>query len=361
MGSKRRAAVFVAMTLASIVVAASAGAVDDPSDGGTVLPAPSGETVVEESVDESQEPVAEGAVDEDPGAEEGHGEEPGEEPGDDPDHGNVSVRVCLATGDRESPYTAALAVTTDIIDGHGQVKTGGPADSVIGVFPAEVWGNIVPAVSHPSGATFAGLNMGTDGQQIWADGCGTDAEPEQPPPHEHDGVIICEASADVEVPYARVSVPATHIIKGNGQIVIGGPADTVVGVFPDEPWGSIVPPFSHPSGREFIGANWTELGETIWGADCIYVTPVPPVVPPPAPAPVPVSEPVLLDAPEGSVEPVVEAPEPLVPVNPVEPATVVPVDAPDAPTPGRPVTVSLPTAATLPTSVPAGGGAMANR
>lgn len=354
MRNARRTAVIAAMTIGSIVVAASAGAMEEPP----VEPVPVWSSETEASTPDPMEKPPSGS-EESPAA-----QSPGEGEDQDSEHGNQSVLVCVATGDRESPYTPSMAVTTHIIDGHGQVKSGGPADSVTGVFPADVWGNIVPAVSHPSGASFAGLNMGPDGQEIWADGCGTGSDPEPPPPHEHEGVIVCEASTDVASPYARVSVPATHIIKGNGQIVVSGPADTVIGVFPDEPWGSIVPPFTHPNGREFAGVNWTELGETIWGSDCIYVA-SPPEPPAPAPAPAPVPAPVLLASVDDAVEPVPEEPEPVVSVNPVEPATVLP-DAPtgaltDDPGPSRPVTVALPTAATLPTSVPAGGGAMANR
>ena len=36
---------------------------------------------------------------------------------------------------------------------------------VEGVFPAEVWGNIIPVVTHPNGkAAYPGLNLTGDGQ-----------------------------------------------------------------------------------------------------------------------------------------------------------------------------------------------------
>ena len=73
--------------------------------------------------------------------------------------------------DPEAPYTAASVMPTAIINGEGRVKKNGPADSPTGVAPTPGWGNIVPPVTHPSGATFGGLNFGGDGRAIWDAGC----------------------------------------------------------------------------------------------------------------------------------------------------------------------------------------------
>lgn len=265
---------------------------------------------------------------------------------------HTTYLVCLATGDGEAPYTATLVAGQDVINGHGQVKPDGPGNSPVGVFPDEPWGNIIPPLSHPQGATFSGLNFGTEGQAIWADGCGAASPPSSPPPHDHTSVVVCEAQTEVDVPYALATYAPTRIVKGNGSIISGGPADTVEGVYPVEPWGTIVPPFIHHHGKEFPGVNWSAAGQAIWAAECVYVAPTPepspPVVPvPPAPAPAAPSQEPTTAAP-------VEEPASVVPVVPAPEPTEVAVPAPAVVDPEEPETVTVPQKATVPSSVPAG-------
>jgi hypothetical protein len=98
---------------------------------------------------------------------------PTSSPSPPPVEEHEKVTVCIATGLTESPYEIDEFSATDIISGEGVVKETGPAASIEGVFPAaDVWGNIVPPVTHPNGrATFDGLNWSAVGQQIAADGC----------------------------------------------------------------------------------------------------------------------------------------------------------------------------------------------
>jgi hypothetical protein len=275
--------------------------------------------------------------------------------------GHSSVLVCLATGNSEAPYGAALVVASDVINGEGAVKPGGVGDSPVGVFPDEPWGNIVPPLAHPNGrATFDGLNFTDAGQVIWQDGCGDPIDPTPPPDDEHGGVVVCEATGDAAAPYDLTEHPATHIIKGSGQIMTGGPADTELGVYPDEPWGNIVPPFEHPSGKTFAGINWTDAGQGIWEAQCSFTEPEPSPSPPPvtppassgasgaisAPTPTPVASQIPVAEPTALV---IAVPEPAIVADP--PSSM--EEAPEV--------VSVPEKATLPSSIPAGGGAMAGR
>ena len=199
-----------------------------------------------------------------------------------------AVLVCIATTDPAAPYTSANVMPTAIINGMGAVKGTGPANSPAGVAPAAVWGNIVPPVRHPNGASFAGHNWGTDGQAIWNAGCGGGA-PSEPPPEEgeHALVSVCMASGSASAPYALEQFSATAIINGKGVAHKEGPAnDPVVGVFPASPWGNIVPPVTHKSGAEFAGLNWNADGQRIWNAGCVYVVNAQPALAPaPAPAP----------------------------------------------------------------------------
>ncbi len=214
-----------------------------------------------------------------------HGDE-GDE-GEEGDHGEESaVLVCLATTDPEAPYTAAMVMPTAIINGEGRVKKEGPANSPVGVAPTPGWGNIVPEVTHPSGATFGGLNFGEDGRAIWDAGCG----PAAPPDDGHEGgghgghatVTVCIATEDSVTPYEVEEWMVQEIINGHGMPKKDGPAnDPVEGVFPDDVWGNIIPVVTHPNKKAtYDGLNWDEAGQAIWAAGCVYVVPA-------APAPAP--------------------------------------------------------------------------
>ena len=197
--------------------------------------------------------------------------------------------MCMATGKPDAPYTAASVMPTAIINGEGRVKKEGPANSPIGVAPAEAWGNIVPEVTHPSGATFAGLNFGSDGKAIWDAGCGPD-DPGTPPDDGHEGgghgghatVTVCVATASTVTPYEVENWMVQEIINGHGMPKKDGPAnEPVKGVFPDAEWGNIIPVVTHPNKKAtFDGLNWDAAGQAIYAAGCAYVVP-------PAPAPAP--------------------------------------------------------------------------
>ena len=281
--------------------------------------------------------------------------------------------VCVATGNSSSPYSAALFEATSIINGSGAVKSEGPANSPVGVYPDAGWGNIVPPVTHPNGtATFSGLNWGADGQEIWNDGCGVDGSspsesPSPPPTDDHAKVTVCVATDDSGNPYETGEFSATAIISGEGVVKSGGPADSVEGVYPtDQVWGNIVPPVKHPNGRAtFDGLNWSGAGQQILEDGCAYVAPTPSPSPTESPVTPPVSEPAAVNAPPvvavatdpevPALEEVVTAPvgitEPLPGLSPAEDPSAVAVTAPMAGSAG--------TVAQVPSGVPAGGGALA--
>jgi hypothetical protein len=281
--------------------------------------------------------------------------------------------VCVATGNSSSPYSAALFEASSIISGSGAVKSEGPANSSIGVYPDAGWGNIVPPVTHPNGeATFSGLNWGVDGQEIWNNQCGVDGSspsesPSPPPTDDHEKVTVCLATDDSGNPYETGEFSATAIISGEGVIKSGGPADSVEGVYPtDQVWGNIVPPVKHPNGRAtFDGLNWNGAGQQILEDECAYVAPTPSPSPTESPVTPPVSEPAAVNAPPVAavttdpevlaLEEVVTAPvgitEPLPGLSPTEDPSAVAVTAPMAGSTG--------TVAQVPSGVPAGGGALA--
>jgi hypothetical protein len=268
--------------------------------------------------------------------------------------------VCLAIPDAPY-YRPALFVRTSIINGEGMAKEEGPANTVDGTAwtadgkvpeaaPTEAWGNIVPPVVHPNGkGVYAGRNWTEIGQLTWQATCGG-GDP-LPPPDDNGGhqkLTFCIASGDRNTPYVAKSMGVQLIINGEGVAKRkNSPAkDPVVGVFPDEVWGNIIPPFTHTNKKAtYAGLNWTAAGQAIHDADCTY-TPPPPV-PPPAPAPAPDAQPVI--APEPSIEPVVVAPA--LPAAVTEPIVQEITVVDDAPT-----VVAAPTTATLPMAVPAGEG-----
>jgi hypothetical protein len=366
--SHRRASAAIALSAAgSLLVATAAWASDGVSDGKDGLPVeasssagpqeePPGEP--ENDTDVVDEEDGEGGTDDgasqssDAQEEESTGEpdpEVTQEPSPEDSEEHANVLVCIASANPESPYSGMLAAVTAIINGEGKVKKGGPADSVEGVFPDEPWGNIVPPVTHHEGVSYDGFNWTSAGQAIWNDGCGPDVV--VPPPHEHEMITVCIATPEGDQPYAVAEFSASKIVKGNGTVIVDGPADTVEGVFPDEQWGNIVPAFVRSDHADYPGANWTDAGQVIWGAECTYVVPPPPPPPPaPAPAPAPVAaEPVLLVL-EPEAEPAPES-EPL-PVAVPLPAVISPVEQESVIT--APVVVTLPKKATVPSSVPAG-------
>ncbi len=95
---------------------------------------------------------------------------PSDPPLEEDEHALVSV--CMASGSPSAPYALEQCWRPPIINGKGVAHKEGPAnDPVVGVFPGVTWGNIVPPVTHKSGAEFAGLNWNADGQRIWNAGC----------------------------------------------------------------------------------------------------------------------------------------------------------------------------------------------
>ncbi len=291
----------------------------------------------------------------------GHdGGEPGEEGGGHDGGEPAPALVCVATSDPEAPYTAALYAPQDIINGHGQPKENGPAASpVTGVFPDEAWGNIIPPVAHPNGAEFPGLNWGPEGQAVHEDGCGVEPPDAPPGGHgDHQKLTVCLATADRDAPYTEASYGVQQIINGEG-VPKGqhSPArNPVTGVFPDDVWGNIIPPFTHTNQKAtYDGLNWTEAGQSILSAGCVYVPPTPEPPPAPAPAPAPPAA-VTAPPPEAAPEPIV--PLPIEPV--VEPATLAEPASPSRPVIEQaPTVVAAPAAATLPQAIPAGDGTTA--
>jgi hypothetical protein len=301
----------------------------------------------------------------------GHGEEGTEEEGG---HGEGSaVLVCLATGSRLAPYTAALFMPTAIIKGNGVPKENGPAvNPVEGVFPAEVWGNIIPVFTHPNGkGTYPGLNLTGDGQANLREGCGGDP-PAPPIDSGHETVVVCIATQDSITPYEMEKWMVQKIINGKGMPHKNGPAvNPVEGVYPvDAVWGNIIPVFTHTNGKAtYPGLNLEDGGQAILDAGCVYVVPAEPA---PAPAPAPAAMDFCPDldgvqwenydcntpqavAAEVTVpaEPVVAvvAPSPATTAESVQPAAVT------APTAGTaPQVAAVPETATVPAAVPAGGG-----
>lgn len=270
-------------------------------------------------------------------------------PPDTPEGEHEFVLICLATGTDTAPYSPAWAYPQDVINGEGKVKQEGPGNSPEGIYPEVPWGNIIPPLTHSNGATFDGLNFGEEGEARWACNCGSEAAPSVPPPHVREPVLVCEANPDGDEPYSLVSYKPVEIQKGNGSIVVGGPADTELGVYPDDVWGNIVPPFEHHNGRNFLGVNWTAAGMAIHEAACVYTPPAPPPPPPPPPTPAPAPEP-------PAPEPLVVVPEVTPPPEPVETAVPLPATVDPEPTglDDEPETVSVPHKATVPSSVPAG-------
>ncbi|MBI1352051.1 MAG: hypothetical protein GC156_13140 [Actinomycetales bacterium] len=272
--------------------------------------------------------------------------DPGDtDPGDDEVPGYVCdsdpCLVCLATDDAEAPYLPALFERTHIINGEGSIQPTGPAADPL---------NIVPPVLHKNGkGSFAGLNWNAAGYEVWQGGCGG-GEP-LPVPDDNGGhqqITVCLATGNPDDPYDAKTLGAQMIINGEGKVKKNSPAlDPVDGVFPDEPYGAIIEPFTHPNGKAtFAGLNWTPAGEAIQRNGCVYIPPAPPPPPPPAPAPVP--------------EPATVAPEPAVVVEEAPPVPeAVPIVLPATVPAAAPELVAVPTTATPVTQVPAGGGASA--
>jgi hypothetical protein len=201
--------------------------------------------------------------------------------------------------------------------------------------------------------------------------------PSEPPPEEgeHELVSVCMASGAASVPYALEQFSATAIINGKGVAHKEGPAnDPVVGVFPATPWGNIVPPVTHTSGKVFAGLNWDADGQRIWNAGCEYAVPAEPA---PAPALAPSSAPAATDfcpdldgvqwenydcnTPQAVAAEVTVPAEPAIVVTAEPAAAVVPesvqptaVTAPEAGT--APPVVAAPETATVPAAIPAGAG-----
>lgn len=288
--------------------------------------------------------------------------------GDEGEHGEETAQlVCLATGDPEAPYTGALVMPTAIISGEGRIKMEGPAyNQVEGIFPAEVWGNIVPELTHPSGATFAGLNFGEAGRAIWEEGCGLD-DPGTPPDDGHGQgghgghatVIVCTATDDSVTPYEVEEWMVQEIINGHGMPKKDGPAsDPIVGVFPDGVWGNIIPVVTHPNKKAtYPGLNLEDGGQAILDADCVYVVPTPPA---PALAPAPPARDFCPDLDGMQWEnydcntPQASAADVALPVEPAAVDMPTPALAPTPTSAAMPAEVSVPTQQTLPSAVDAG-------
>lgn len=247
--------------------------------------------------------------------------------------------VCLATGDDADPYQPALFERTHIINGEGSVQPMGPAADPL---------NIVPPVLHKNGkGSFAGLNWTEEGREVWQGGCGGgDPLPVPDDNGGHQQITVCLATGDPGDPYDAKTLGAQMIINGEGTVKKNSPAlDPVNGVFPAEPYGAIIEPFTHPNGKAtFAGLNWTAAGEAIQRNGCVYVPPTPP--PPPAPAPA--AEPPAAE-PEAAV--VVEEVPPVPETVPIVLPATVPAVAPEL--------VAVPTTATPAMQVPAGGGSSA--
>lgn len=73
-------------------------------------------------------------------------------------------------------------------------------------------------------------------------------------------VTICHATASESNPYI-VNHPAA-----DGDV--SGHDSHEGGVFPDDPWGDIIPPFDYGDGQHYEGKNWTAAGQAIWENEC---------------------------------------------------------------------------------------------
>jgi hypothetical protein len=198
------------------------------------------------------------------------------------------------------------------------------------------------------------VNWTSGGQAYWNAGCGSMVIPPPEEHADHEQVSVCLVQPSAEEPYRMEVAPVTAIINGKGVPRPGGPAsDPVIGVFPDEPWGAIIPPFVHPSGQEYAGLNWTG-GRAIWEADCVYVPPAPPAPSGSGGASYTSDADVSIDAPVVAVaetEPVVVAAAETDPVVVAAAAA-----AQDVPVVETPVLVTVPEQARPPLAVDAGEG-----
>jgi len=73
-------------------------------------------------------------------------------------------------------------------------------------------------------------------------------------------VRICHSTSSENNPYVSQNPNASGDINGH--------ADHTGGVFPDDPWGDIIPPFDFGPGAQFDGLNWTAEGQAIYFNDC---------------------------------------------------------------------------------------------
>ncbi len=72
-------------------------------------------------------------------------------------------------------------------------------------------------------------------------------------------VTICHSTGSKSNPYISNSPSASGDVSGHD--------DHDGGVFPADPWGDIIPPFTYDGGS-YPGKNWTTQGQAIWNNGC---------------------------------------------------------------------------------------------
>jgi hypothetical protein len=77
-------------------------------------------------------------------------------------------------------------------------------------------------------------------------------------------IDICHATSSRTNPYNYINVSINSV---ENAISVHGHADHTGGIFPADPWGDIIPPFTYET-VSFPGLNWTAEGAAMWANGC---------------------------------------------------------------------------------------------
>ena len=161
------------------------------------------------------------------------------------------ITICHSTSAVGNPYVTNQPDASGDINGH--------AGHTGGLFPTPGWGDIIPPFDFGPGAQFDGLNW-PEGEAIYNNGC----KPLDTPPDPEEGQVdICHATGSQQMPYVQNSPNANGTVSGH--------AGHTGGVFPDDPWGDIIPPFEFGDNEFFPGLNWDEAGMAIYFNGCVFI------------------------------------------------------------------------------------------